>query len=446
MCGLVGMVTKSRNGFSGANMDLMDHLLFMDQLRGPDSTGVFMVNNLGNVSIIKEASHATNFLRTQEYKNVRQDAIYNGWAMIGHNRKATRGNINDANAHPFWVEEDLVLVHNGTMWGDHKHLADVEVDSAAIAHILAGEEDVEKAMQKINAAYALIWYNIKKKQLNFLRNADRPLHWCETQDAFVVSSESEILEFACARTNTRILNEGPFTFDVLHHDVWTLTENKETSFVTNKIDAKYRTAAPAASVTNFPVPVVVENLPPLNVSLPSDLDWRVGEPWVSDEWSEHLNSQEPTTLSEGAKVYKEAMENMKTADTPEPPDWAGLHTFPQYLAAKDAYHTGKKVKVECKDYLANDAGPGMVYLTGKVVDANGFYCVFPVPKETFDWITAPHSEERKENKACFSVEIDVCAWRRAPGQSTVTTPDEKKGHITLTAKQARLIVNLETSH
>ncbi len=436
MCGLVGMVTKSRHGFTSRDMDVFDHLLFMDQLRGPDSTGVFLVNNLGNVNIIKESSHASNFMRDPAYRTIRQDAVSNGWAIIGHNRKATRGVINDENAHPFWVEDKVVLVHNGTMYGDHKHHADVEVDSHAIAHILAEEPDAEKAMQKINAAYALIWYKVKEKSLNFLRNDARPLHWCETQDAFIISSEQEILQFACDRVGVRILNNGPFQFDVHQHDVWTLNDNRSTNFETLKLDAKYRQPvveqpAPAASVLNFPGGRQADTTINQQLHRLANGYWP-GYGGVDDEDEQHLAE----IREAGKKVAEQA-----TIIKEESPSWAKKHSYTQYLVSKDAYQSGTKIRVECKNYLDTDAGPNMVYLTGRTMDANEFYCVFPVPVQTFEFITAPHSDEAKANRAIFSVEIDVCGWKRYKESRGMD-----QGVITLTGKNPRLVVVPEVLH
>jgi glucosamine 6-phosphate synthetase-like amidotransferase/phosphosugar isomerase protein len=64
-------------------------MLFLDTFRGEDSTGVFLVDNLGNVAAAKEAVDGPTFLKSQEWRDIRKLAFTAGWALIGHNRRAT---------------------------------------------------------------------------------------------------------------------------------------------------------------------------------------------------------------------------------------------------------------------------------------------------------------------------------------------------------------------
>lgn len=205
MCGLVGVLAKGTNGLLTEQCDAFDTLLFLDSLRGEDSTGVFMVTNRGEVSLAKEGSHAAIYRNAPEYEKLLRQAWREGACLIGHNRKATRGVINDENAHPFVVEDRIVLVHNGGIKGDHKKFADVEVDSHAIAHNLHKHDgDAQKAIGEIDAAYALIWYDFKKGTLNFLRNNERPLWFMETDNAYLWCSEYEMLDFAASRHKLKV--------------------------------------------------------------------------------------------------------------------------------------------------------------------------------------------------------------------------------------------------
>lgn len=220
MCGLVAIVGKWGSGFSKPSMDIFHDLLFVDSLRGEDSTGMFVVERDGDVSIAKEASHSYQFQSSKEYKDLMNLGYRNGRFAVGHNRKATKGDITDDNAHPFQVDDKIVLVHNGTLWGDHKTLAETEVDSHAIAHVLAeNPEDIQQAMSKINGAYALIWYDVEKEKLHFLRNSQRPLCYVETENAWVFSSEPSMLAFALNHNN--VLPKGK---------IETLAENTLSTF------------------------------------------------------------------------------------------------------------------------------------------------------------------------------------------------------------------------
>lgn len=223
MCGLVGVVSKSQNGFTQRQKDIFSTLLFIDTLRGDDSTGAFTVKNNGDLLMAKNVGAALPFMKTPEYDKLLSTAFSTGAAMVGHNRKATRGIINDENAHPFVVDDRIVLVHNGTLYGDHKQHADVEVDSHAIAHLLA-KHDVASTINKINGAFALIWYDFHEATLNFLRNSQRPLFWVETPQEWIWSSEDSMLYFIRDRYDLKF-NDSPAMLP--EHTLCTYTlENK----------------------------------------------------------------------------------------------------------------------------------------------------------------------------------------------------------------------------
>ena len=68
MCGIVGVVSNCANGFSIKEMAMFAQLLFLDTVRGFDSTGVFGVSNNKNVVIHKDAVHGLDFIQTKEFK------------------------------------------------------------------------------------------------------------------------------------------------------------------------------------------------------------------------------------------------------------------------------------------------------------------------------------------------------------------------------------------
>lgn len=208
MCGILAVVSKNsgNSGFWKPQCDMFHELLMVDTLRGDDSTGVFLVDKDGDLEMLKEASDGPVFQKTKDYDTFMQHLFARGRVAVGHNRKATKGSITDENAHPFAVDNKIVLVHNGTLYGDYKKLAgegnDVDVDSHAIAHIIhQSGDDVEKAIQQLNGAFALIWFDMEKQTVNFLRNDQRPLWFLETTDSYVWSSEKNFLDWMVSRHN-----------------------------------------------------------------------------------------------------------------------------------------------------------------------------------------------------------------------------------------------------
>lgn len=240
MCGIVGMACKWSNGFTNTEMEVFETMLFLDTLRGWDSTGVFGVDTNGNVQIHKEATHGPDFICSKEFQEFSKEAVRRGRFVVGHNRAATRGAVNDKNAHPFYVEDKVILVQNGTYWGDHKKLADVEVDSEAIAHVLVETPDVAEALRKVNAAYALAWYDTRSETMNLIRNSHRPMFVAETNQGTIIwASEGNTILYAAARHNLE-LKEKPKQLP--EHELFQMKMEKGGSFdkSQSKLDCSFR--------------------------------------------------------------------------------------------------------------------------------------------------------------------------------------------------------------
>jgi hypothetical protein len=78
MCGLVCAIAKHASGFSRASLDAFHDLLYIDAVRGEDSTGVFLVEKDGDVSLAKEASHAYQYMQAPAYKELMNQAFKTG--------------------------------------------------------------------------------------------------------------------------------------------------------------------------------------------------------------------------------------------------------------------------------------------------------------------------------------------------------------------------------
>lgn len=112
-------------------------------------------------------------------------------ALIGHNRSATVGKIVRKNAHPFEFDK-VVGVHNGTLrnkWVLEKH-GDYDTDSEAL-YANINHYGVEAAIEKLDGAYTLVWYDKEDTTINFLRNKERPLYVVFSKDKKLVFWASE---------------------------------------------------------------------------------------------------------------------------------------------------------------------------------------------------------------------------------------------------------------
>ena len=198
MCGVVAIISKNKAGFFQTDKSIFLQMLISDMWRGMDSTGVFGVNEHGNLDMIKDASAAPFFINKKESTTFFNKFIQDYHIVVGHNRKATMGQVTSENAHPF-IEGNICLIHNGTLT-NHKKLADTTVDSHAICHHI-NEHGYKSALKNIEGAYTLIWYDASQKTLFFARNSERPLYLVETNDKIYLASEGKMLDWILDRNN-----------------------------------------------------------------------------------------------------------------------------------------------------------------------------------------------------------------------------------------------------
>ena len=232
MCGIVGVILSKDSGFIKKTEDSFFEMLYVDALRGFDSTGVIAVEKTGAYSIAKEASAPTFFIPSFRDHQVCKTMWNVGRAYIGHNRKKTMGAISDETAHPFVIDNTFAMVHNGTLH-NHKALADTDIDSQALAIVLKKaleadnvKEVLEETLGKVFGAYAVVIYDQKKEHIHFLRNKDRPLWLVHTEDGTFFASEGAMAGW--------ILNRNGYAYDKIKLEA--LPEETLVSF--NLLDGK----------------------------------------------------------------------------------------------------------------------------------------------------------------------------------------------------------------
>jgi len=202
MCGIFGAVFNSNSGAIWKDTEALQTLLYMDALRGMDSTGVSMLDNEGGLRLVKAAMPAAAFIDTPEWSSFRSQLVSKGKAMIGHNRKKTVGSISDDTAHPFLIDNRYAFIHNGTLY-NHKKLAETEVDSEALGmHLTKCEGDVQKlseALYDVYGAYACAWIDKEKEMMYMLRNKERPLSYAKWDGGWAFCSEPGFLKLSFIR-------------------------------------------------------------------------------------------------------------------------------------------------------------------------------------------------------------------------------------------------------
>lgn len=196
MCGIIGVINGSQT-IKPKLGTVFDDMLWADQLRGTDGAGVFWFDS---------RSDKYSTLKDEDIEVVRNSKDYRAalsWIekmpfVVGHNRSATRGSVSSENNHPF-DEGNVVLVHNGTMSHIPKEYDDgTQVDSHAIAKMLH-HASPQEFMKKSFGAFALVWFDKLSRQLNILRNNQRPLYLVHFKDFILISSEAMLAAWCGSR-------------------------------------------------------------------------------------------------------------------------------------------------------------------------------------------------------------------------------------------------------
>ena len=179
-------------------------MLIADTFRGVHSTGVFGIgpHHRGQA---KKAVAAWDFVQLDEYNRWTKD--FNKYeAVIGHNRAATQGKVNTANAHPF-THGHITGVHNGTL-RNHRQLTGgnkFDVDSEALIYSIMKDGYIN-TLEKTEGAYALVWWDHKDYKLRMTRNEERPLFFAFVKDrnTLMYASEEGLLRWIAERNKVNI--------------------------------------------------------------------------------------------------------------------------------------------------------------------------------------------------------------------------------------------------
>lgn len=215
MCGLVGIAGK----IGDKERSAFKMLLQLDTVRGPHSTGVATVKNSGLVYVDK--SKGTPWEFKEEHKLRFSKGKPNAFCkiLIGHNRYATVGEINVANAHPFECG-NVIGAHNGTLTYSHRlddrHSFDVDSE-ALLSHI--NTYGIHKSYPDMCGAWALTWYDKKEEKVYWIRNKERPLYYAYSADEKTIfwASEEWMIDVACGYFDIELIDIIKVETDILYY-------------------------------------------------------------------------------------------------------------------------------------------------------------------------------------------------------------------------------------
>lgn len=199
MCGLIGFATIEEKKIISKRMKWTETALYVSTLRGEDSTGVALIDkNTHETSLYKSPVPGWAFVTTKQFTKA-ASVLDDACVAIMHNRAATVGHISYENAHPF-INGPVTMAHNGTLlsWDKKGH----NTDSEWLCSLLASTTDTTAALENINGAYALSWFDKRDGSLNLARNSQRPLAYVISKNGKFVAWASEpwMIAAACDRS------------------------------------------------------------------------------------------------------------------------------------------------------------------------------------------------------------------------------------------------------
>jgi glutamine---fructose-6-phosphate transaminase (isomerizing) len=203
MCGIVGYIGR-REAYPIIIKGL--HRL---EYRGYDSAGVALINDAGEMNVIKCKGKVSDLEAFAAQKDI------SGNIGIGHTRWATHGEPNDVNAHPHYSEtKNLVMVHNGIIenYSSIKeslkkkgHTFESDTDTEVLIHLI---EEIQKneemklgnaviaALQQVVGAYAIVILNKNKRDEIVAAKKGSPMVIGVGKDEYFIASDATpIIEY-----------------------------------------------------------------------------------------------------------------------------------------------------------------------------------------------------------------------------------------------------------
>lgn len=326
MCGIIGLYGDGVSGsWSGPKRDFMIEGLIADSVRGYDSTGIALLPKTkdDDLLVYKRAFAGYDFVQ-QKHANRLFDNIKNSLGMIGHNRSATKGVVNDRNSHPFrW--KHITLVHNGTVYNadslvDKKDKpSGVSVDSEYVAHALS-MEDADDILPRLRGGYSLVWFNEEERSLNFARNDQKPmfLAFGSNDQTVYFGSEAELIVWLCSRRNISIQEDIYRLVPNVHYIIKDPSNVKEISkvpFVQGQFSKlpvptghtpRREPWTPTTQEQQQPLSGTTQDTPDQNGTNNGSLLQRTGDEKSSDNGKEVTYTRENLSPGDASGIRKEA--------------------------------------------------------------------------------------------------------------------------------------------
>ena len=220
MCGLIGFSGDpkmlSNKGMAKAALAKIKILGLYNIERGKHSCGLY-VDNIIHKGVDKDKLFS-DFIVNNELTIPFKSQNY---IIIGHTRAATHGEHSSTNAHPFYVNDSLVLAHNGVIrniwplcnkYGVNHTNPAIRVDSLALTHLI--DKEGFKILNEYEGYAALLMYKVSDPNSLYMyrgesirtTNGDpeeeRPLYYMQSEEGIYISSlEKSLIAITDASTD-----------------------------------------------------------------------------------------------------------------------------------------------------------------------------------------------------------------------------------------------------
>ncbi len=209
MCGIAALLLQPQKRTESEWESIrktFSHNLVFNEERGVEATGCAVIQKDGGVIIQKMPLPASEFVTRQEYQSLIKSIDENTVLVLGHTRKATKGDpAFPANNHPL-LAGAVIGVHNGHINNDDELFArynyprKAHVDSEIIFRILetASPEDfgeqylsaIRPSLQLLDGQFAFLACDLRRPERLLVLKHENPLYYLYKRDwnAVVFSS------------------------------------------------------------------------------------------------------------------------------------------------------------------------------------------------------------------------------------------------------------------
>ena len=322
MCGIVGVAGNIDN----VDVSSFEDMLYMDVVRGEDSTGVLVVEPNDFTTLYKSLGTPSNFFDVSKgkhfYTNFRGFNTVPKKVLLGHNRKATVGAVDLEGAHPFRYEH-IIGVHNGTLdWYEDLHPTETHDSRALLSAV--NDKGIDFAWYNLYGHAALVWWDKRDSTINFIRNKERTFYILEGGGCIYWASEPWMITSALDRNKITLYD----------------SKKEKISPVPTEVNKHYKYKVTASGVEKIFEKDVVEN--PYGNSY-SNNNWG-GYAFTSHYGYDNSNNVSPLKL---VKNFNKGW--AKDQDRADKEEFVGLDIKPSFTCSIKN-HEGKDLKgLACRD-------------------------------------------------------------------------------------------------